>query len=127
MILQTCCMWNKVVTKARRFKDNEAQARRLRHRVVGLYGCYNMLVLGMWYRGIPVKSYTTELSNHDAMNFLVGFIHNSFNIGYSYDLTISKLGMQSGGSHELSLTYTWLLLSHPKKKIKRAKVVCPKF
>lgn len=94
---------------------------------LGMYGRYSMLVVGFWYRGIPIKRYKSEISNHDAMNFLVGFIYNSFNLGYSYDLTISKLGMQSGGSHELSLTYTWLLMKHPKKKMRREKVVCPKF
>lgn len=91
---------------------------------IGLYGRYNTLVLGFWYRGLPVKVYKPERTNNDALVFMVGIIHNQFNIGYSYDLTISKLTPRSGGSHEITITYS---IKHPKRKIIQKKLACPKF
>ncbi len=93
---------------------------------VGLYGRYNKAIAGMWYRGLPVKVYKPEKSNHDALVFLVGFVHNGLNIGYSYDLTISKLTHASGGSHEISIVYS-VKTNHKKKKKIMKMLPCPKF
>lgn len=93
---------------------------------VGLYGRYNTLVLGLWYRGLPIKVNKPEKSNHDALVFLIGFIYNDFNIGYSFDYTISKLTMASWGSHEITLSYRIKGLSEKKKDYQK-KPVCPKF
>ena len=54
---------------------------------IGLYGRYNVLVVGMWYRGIPLKVFKPEKMNNDAVILLVGFIHKGFTLGYSYDYT----------------------------------------
>ena len=51
-----------------------------------------LLVLGLRYR------------NDDNMIGSIGFRVKSFRIAYSYDLTISKLGIVAAGSHELSLS-----------------------
>ena len=91
---------------------------------IGVYGRYNVAVVGLWYRGIPVKLYEGESSNNDAMVFLIGFVHNGFSMGYSYDYTISKLGRTSAGSHELTLSYA--IKNKPSKKIQK-RPVCPKF
>ena len=49
------------------------------------------------------------------------------NIGYSYDITISKLGPGSGGSHEFSLVYSWPV-RNPRKPPKDKMVIpCPDF
>ena len=83
--------------------------------------------VGVWYRGLPLfKAYKPGYSNHDAVAFLIGGSYKQVNIGYSYDITISKLTMISGGSHEISLNYQF---SNPKKPKKhRTKIVpCPKF
>ncbi|MEO1515308.1 MAG: type IX secretion system membrane protein PorP/SprF [Bacteroidota bacterium] len=51
---------------------------------------------GLWYRH--------TLTNGDAVIFVAGVEQGSFKIGYSYDMTISGLGLnRSGGSHEISL------------------------
>ncbi len=91
---------------------------------IGLYGQYNALVVGFWYRGIPIKVYAPEKTNHEAFVFLVGFMHKGFSMGYSYDYTISKLANISGGAHELTLSYGF-----KTKKAKRIqkRAVCPKF
>jgi hypothetical protein len=56
---------------------------------------------------------------------MVGFeTEQQLRIVYSYDITISKLTMRSGGAHEISLIYEW-----PRKaKNRRHQMVpCPKF
>ncbi|MGD2035193.1 MAG: PorP/SprF family type IX secretion system membrane protein, partial [Bacteroidales bacterium] len=87
---------------------------------LGFYWNYEPLVLGVWYRGIPiVKHYSVN----DAVVFLVGFKTKRYNIGYSYDFTTSKLITSSGGAHEVSLSFTF---SKPDKKRRPKKMVpCP--
>ncbi len=70
------------------------------------------LVGGVWYR------------NKDAFIVLIGINTSHFRMGYSYDLTSSKLGAASGGSHELSLGMT--LNCKPKKRVFRT-ISCPSF
>jgi type IX secretion system PorP/SprF family membrane protein len=63
---------------------------------VGAYGGLGAFFLGTWYRH--------AWSNPDALIFLGGVRYGIFKIGYSYDLTLSRLAAApSGGSHELSL------------------------
>ena len=64
-------------------------------------------------------------SNNDAIAILVGLKAPRFNIGYSYDFTISKLTMASYGSHEITLSAQ---MCNPNKTRKRVwPVPCPKF
>lgn len=42
-------------------------------------------------------------SNYDAVILMAGYSHRRFSIGYSFDLTVSSLGMETGGSHEINL------------------------
>lgn len=94
---------------------------------VGFYYKKPFYFVGIWYRGLPMfKAYKPGYSNHDAIAFLIGASYKQINVGYSYDITISKLTMVSGGSHEISLNY---LFTNPKKPKKhRTKMVpCPKF
>ncbi len=69
---------------------------------LGLYWYQMPLVIGVWYRGIPVFK---DLTSNDALAFLVGFKVDQFQIGYSYDLTISQLSGFTGGSHEISVVF----------------------
>jgi type IX secretion system PorP/SprF family membrane protein len=93
---------------------------------LGMYYSKSYLVLGLWYRGIPFYRSYANYSNRDALIFLVGVSADKFNIGYSYDYTVSKLtNVSSGGSHEISLSYQFC---SPKKKKKKAVLIsCPKF
>ena len=55
-------------------------------------------LFGGWYRNnIDVRP--------DALIALVGFAIEKFQIGYSFDLTLSKLSNYTYGSHEISLTF----------------------
>jgi type IX secretion system PorP/SprF family membrane protein len=51
---------------------------------------------GAWYRHAG--------GNPESIIFLMGFRYEQFRIGYSYDLTISRLVGVSGGSHEISFS-----------------------
>ena len=91
---------------------------------IGAYYNRNAFVMGLWYRGIPLIK-TSSVSSNDAIIFLVGLKTNGTKIGYSYDITISKLAGDTGGSHEISLVYEYPY----KKKRRRNKhlVPCAKF
>ena len=59
---------------------------------VGTYVKYGPLNIGVWYR------------NRDAFILTAGINTGTFKLGYSYDVTVSKLNNGvSGGSHEISL------------------------
>ena len=81
---------------------------------LGSYLTIDPIVFGMWYRGIPLKT-VGRYMNNESIVFLVGFVKRGgtperpeeLNIGYSFDYTISRLGIGSGGAHEISITYTW--------------------
>jgi type IX secretion system PorP/SprF family membrane protein len=67
---------------------------------------FEPLVLGFWYRGLPTKY---SLPNSEALIFLVGIsLSSGLELGYSFDYSISKLGLSSsGGAHEMSVRYTF--------------------
>lgn len=106
---------------------NYKRSQRFNQIDVGAYYTKSYLVFGMWYRGIPIfhKPYSWY-RNNDALVFLIGLTGDKAQIGYSFDYTVSKLTLgNSGGSHELSMTY--MLCGKKKKKKKVILVSCPKF
>lgn len=71
---------------------------------LGLQLYFQPLVLGVWYRGIPIQEVNQVVKN-ESIIALVGLELNSqLSFGYSYDFTVSKLAGSTGGAHELSLT-----------------------
>jgi len=93
---------------------------------LGIYYDYDGLVFGVWYRGIPVfKSYQPGEPNNDAASAIIGYSKNGYKVGYSYDITISKLTTSSAGSHELTFSYTHC--SKKKKRKRKHFVPCAKF
>jgi hypothetical protein len=83
---------------------------------------------GLWYRGIPVlKRYDEGYANNDAVAVLVGLLVNDLRVGYSYDITISRLATHSGGAHEITLGYE-IAQSHKKRSAAKRRIVpCAKF
>lgn len=64
---------------------------------VGAYAGFGKFFSGVWYRHAG--------KNPDAAILLGGFREGALRIGYSYDLTMSKLANANpGGTHEISLT-----------------------
>lgn len=94
---------------------------------VGAYFSLEPIVFGLWYRGLPYKP-VEQQSNRDAIVMMVGVnLLSGLNIGYSFDYTVSQLGIQSGGAHELSLSWT-LPNKYQGKPSRRDTVLpCPKF
>jgi type IX secretion system PorP/SprF family membrane protein len=86
---------------------------------IGVYWHHYPIVLGLWYRGIPI----VNSERGDAVIFMAGIKTRNLNIGYSYDLTISDLLPHTKGSHEISLTYKFLL----PERTKKGSVPCPEF
>ncbi|MDR7128390.1 type IX secretion system PorP/SprF family membrane protein [Algoriphagus sp. 4150] len=84
------------------------------------------LALGVWYRGLPTKN---NLPNNEAIIGVVGVsLPSGLDIGYSYDVTISKLGLKnSGGAHEISLTYSFLWGDEKNRNQKSKVIPCFKY
>lgn len=96
---------------------------------IGAYYNHAPFVFGFWYRGIPVfKQYETGYANNDAFIVLVGYSmpDRNLRIGYSYDITVSRLAANTAGAHEVSIVYE--VASRKKKRISRKFIVpCAKF
>ena len=79
---------------------------------LGLYVTKGPIVGGLWYR------------NADAFVALIGFQQDMIRMGYSYDITVSKLGIVTAGSHEISLQLLFKCRGHrPKFRT----ISCPSF
>ncbi|MGY6743075.1 MAG: PorP/SprF family type IX secretion system membrane protein [Cecembia sp.] len=79
------------------------------------------LVLGVWYRGFPVKY---SLPNNESIIGLIGItLESGLDIGYSYDFTISKMALRnSGGAHEISIRYSFLF-GDPNQRNRRSTII----
>jgi type IX secretion system PorP/SprF family membrane protein len=82
----------------------------------GVYVNKYPLVLGAWFRH--------NFENPDAVIALVGLQWESLRIGYSYDYTLSELQGNSGGAHEVSLSWQFNCIEK-RRKIRAIK--CPQF
>jgi type IX secretion system PorP/SprF family membrane protein len=75
---------------------------------VGAYYDLTMFTLGLWYRGLPVQESADGSMDVDALSFVFGFGNRDFKMGYSYDITLNRLGLLgTAGSHEFSVKYFW--------------------
>jgi type IX secretion system PorP/SprF family membrane protein len=66
---------------------------------IGTYFNYNFIHTGVFYRN--------NLGNSDAIIALLGFKIQYVRIAYSFDVTMSKLSLNSGGAHEISFIFNW--------------------
>ncbi|MFH2143733.1 MAG: type IX secretion system membrane protein PorP/SprF [Bacteroidota bacterium] len=93
---------------------------------LGAYWYKRPLVVGFWYRGIPLfKAYHSGYQNNDAIAIMAGYQLEKVKIAYSYDFTVSRLALNTAGSHEISLIYEFMQSIKFKKKA--FAVPCPKF
>ncbi|MCZ2339903.1 MAG: PorP/SprF family type IX secretion system membrane protein [Chitinophagales bacterium] len=70
----------------------------------GAYISVNKVQGGLWYRH--------ALYNGDALIASFGVRQDFFKITYSFDMTMSSLGLSQGGSHELGLVLNFNHLTH---------------
>jgi type IX secretion system PorP/SprF family membrane protein len=94
---------------------------------MGVYWEDLPFVVGLWYRGLPVKQYAPAYPNHDAIVVVLGYANDKFKVGYSYDFTVSKLAFKSGGAHEISFAYEFNQNQRLKKSKKKQMIPCAKF
>ena len=82
----------------------------------GVYLDWLPFIVGVWFRN--------GLENSDAFIFMAGIQQDYFKIGYSYDVTVSKLANNTAGAHEITLGY---LLPAPAPRHKVKAIRCPSF
>jgi type IX secretion system PorP/SprF family membrane protein len=82
---------------------------------LGIYMIEKSFMFGGWYRNnIDIRP--------DAIIALAGFANEKFQLGYSFDFTLSKLSNYTYGSHEISLT---LFLGQKSEVPVRKKLLIP--
>ncbi|SFD67871.1 PorP/SprF family type IX secretion system membrane protein [Thermophagus xiamenensis] len=92
---------------------------------IGAYWFNDPLEIGVWYRGLPLfKSEPENKINQDAIVVSLSYRHGSIRFGYSYDITISGLGWNSAGAHELSLIYEFNQNLRLRNRGRRPAVPC---
>jgi len=95
---------------------------------IGAYYTTSPITVGVWYRGIPFKKYSSLFPNSESVAVLLGFEipKQKLRVGYSFDFTISTLKINNTkGAHEISLVYE--LASKQKRLARKGTVVHPKF
>lgn len=84
---------------------------------VGMYALRAPVMIGVWYR----NEMKLEANDTDAIMFNVGMRGTSrdksfmYQVGYSYDLTLSKLAGSTSGSHEIALIIEFTRAGFGKK------------
>jgi type IX secretion system PorP/SprF family membrane protein len=89
---------------------------------LGVNFFYEPVIMGIWYRGIPIQRNIRGNPNHDMLAGLVGLKFGNWTVSYSYDITFSTLN-NSGGAHEVSLVYAPAYDQRRKRGTKH--IVCP--
>lgn len=94
---------------------------------VGSYFTYEPLVLGLWYRGLPIGGIEEVDNKNESAIALVGLKRGSLSLGYSFDYTLSSLGMATGGAHEVSVSYQFKATDSKKPPRSTRIIPCPEF
>jgi len=97
---------------------------------LGTYVQLDPLVLGFWFRGLPLNKTTADsFSSRESLIGLIAIQNNRYSFGYSYDFTVSGLGVGSGGAHELSFSYVlnWDFGQRKSYQRYRQSFACPRF
>lgn len=91
---------------------------------LGAYFTLRPIIVGLWYRGLPIKQ-QDGIANSDAIIFMLGMESKRTTFGYSFDYTLSDLGIGTGGAHEISITYNFSLADPSKPPAHIRKLKCP--
>ena len=94
---------------------------------LGLYYDTKPLSVGLWYQGLPFGHTIEGGADVDAVSIILGYGQDNWKVGYSYDMTLSTLGLSTtGGSHEIVLSYNWRTQQRSRPKSPRY-LPCPVF
>ncbi|MBK8807973.1 MAG: PorP/SprF family type IX secretion system membrane protein [Bacteroidales bacterium] len=94
------------------------------------------LYTGVWFRAqyLPydkLSDYKIEGNSLDAVIFMLGYIKYSRNmkrlyrVSYSYDMTVSSAGLNTGGTHELNISFEIHDLALPGRTGSRSAIPHP--
>ena len=83
----------------------------------------NMMYINVAPKAIVDKNTKIAVKNFSVNQFSISEL-DKYKIGYSYDLTVSKLGLSSGGAHEISLQ---IQLGCFYKNPSQNNIPCPNF
>ena len=94
----------------------------------GLYGVYDHLMFGTWYRGIPMKKNPTNFDpfghNNESIVLMAGWKYNGWKWSLSYDWIVSTLtAANPRGAYEFSMAYVPCRAEKKSKPMKR--LPCP--
>jgi type IX secretion system PorP/SprF family membrane protein len=93
---------------------------------LGIYSTLEPMVVGLWYRGIPFNA-PNNFTGSESIVLLLGYSYEKISVGYSFDYTISDLGIRSGGAHEISISYVLSLTDPRRPPADKLRIPCPKF
>ena len=91
---------------------------------LGMYFTLEPILVGLWYRGLPIDGFSNT-KNSEAIITMLGFNAVNTTFGYSFDYTISDLGIGSGGAHEISITYVFSMADPRKPSRDVRELRCP--
>ncbi|MEM7548663.1 MAG: type IX secretion system membrane protein PorP/SprF [Bacteroidota bacterium] len=92
---------------------------------LGIQLHYEPISFGIWYRGIPIQQEVNDQASQDAVVFVMGLQFAKLDVGYSYDFTVSGLGANTGGAHEISFMYRFNVRKSNRVTRKEKFVPCP--
>jgi type IX secretion system PorP/SprF family membrane protein len=99
------------------------------HLDLGCYLTYAPLIMGVWYRGLPLfKQDLAGATRNVAAVFMLGYKQDNITFGYSYDANLLSKLNNTGGAHEISISYQ-LALDKSSRNYHRKKakpIPCPK-
>ena len=93
---------------------------------LGGYLTWEPLVVGLWYRGIPIGSNEVKNRSESAI-LMIGLLRSRYSIGYSFDYTLSSLRIATGGAHEVTFAYQFKMGNPKKPPYNKRQVPCPDF
>lgn len=99
------------------------------HLDVGMYFTYAPMIMGVWYRGLPIFGQDASGATKNVAGvFMIGYRQDNLTFGYSYDANFLPKLTNTGGAHEISISYQ-LVLDKTSRSYKRKKakpIPCPK-
>ncbi len=95
---------------------------------IGSYFAYDPVVLGVWFRGLPVLKSPDGSRQRDAVVLLLGVRQPTdfglFKLGVSYDFPVSQAGLNSGRTFEVSVGYQ-IINERCRKRVTYLSIPCP--
>lgn len=78
-------------------------------------------ITALWNKTLRGGVGYRQWGNTDALTIMLGYVRNELQIGYSYDLTLSKLQQVSNNTHEIMVSYCFRppTVKPPEKNYRR--------